>query len=169
MALSPYGKRIIGEEQAAVEAATRATKRHLYGSRVVDAVIPEVAPAAVAARVVECVHTPTTSETIEVREDGKYRVVVTTCAECGVGIDRHAEKVDSEGSQLSVKEIEKALAENPAALDELLLAELERQDKRKGAFLAFREVESQRTEEAGGPRADILQMIDEQLALLAAK
>jgi len=71
---------------------------------------------------------------------------------------------------LSVKLLEKALAENPASLDELLEGELSRPEgPRLQALYKFREVEMQRPTEDGGARADILDDIDKAITKKQAK
>jgi hypothetical protein len=64
----------------------------------------------------------------------------------------------------SIEDIDTVLNENPSLVDELLSAELQRvEGPRLAALRRLREVEGQRPGGLGGPRADILGLIDAEL------
>lgn len=190
--LSPYGKRIIGEEAAAEQKQIRKTKSHIYGKRVLgetaDAV--EKKPLSLSeqtqSRILTenvCVHEFKEYESVEEIDGVQTRVTRTVCANEACGEQQGETRyepivvkadVDPEllkrgagaDNRMNLDELEVVLKENPAAVEDLLIAELEREEgARKGALRLLREAEGARD---GGPRADVIGLIDATLAKLSA-
>lgn len=172
MAGSKYGKRVIGDEAASLQKARKKIKRNKYGKRVVGEIKPAADEAPAPSRSNEQsrilkdpplqVPEPTVEPVSPASPPADPAVTApdATVKNTGAGADNY----------MNLKELEATLDANPAALDDLLLAELERPgaDIRIGALRKFREVEGQRGEEVGGPREDILALIDEHIAAKTA-
>jgi hypothetical protein len=186
MELSNYGARVIGEEAAAAQEQAITKAADIYGHRVLgDSAEPAAetaappAPASVEQKQLEgpprtaCPHQATEVKTSYAVIDGVLtRVHTLVCQDCTEPVADPELVAIAEGAgddnTMSVDEVKVALAENPYAFDDFMVAELLRKGDgpRLGALRHLREIEGQRD---GGPREDVVKLIDEAIAKKLAK